>query len=151
MILEAAVDPGDGTFASLTDMQRLKTTYNICLIDRCALFWIEPLLYKVVVLDLDTQVISFTYALKSKSAEFLSRCVELSGYSKIVRALIASTMPTSSLLYVAWRAWHCQGINFECFARFRLLRQFGTSYLSSLGRLSQTGVCTTLIFDRFTS
>lgn len=75
MILEAAVDPGDGTFASLTDKQRLKTTYNLCLVDRCALCWIEPLLYKVVVLDLDTQAISFTYALKNKSAEFLSRCV----------------------------------------------------------------------------
>lgn len=75
IILEAAAEPEDGTVASLSDKDLLRTLYAICLVDKCTAGWIEPLLYRAVVLESENQVISFSYALKCKSSEFLSRSV----------------------------------------------------------------------------
>lgn len=72
VILEAAADPGDGTFSSLSDKRQLKYVLDLCLLDKRAACWVEPLLYKSVVLETENQVISFSYALKRKSPEFLA-------------------------------------------------------------------------------
>lgn len=72
IILEAAADPGEGTFSSLSDKRQLKYVLDLCLLDKRAACWVEPLLYKAVVLETENQVISFSYALKCKSPEFLA-------------------------------------------------------------------------------
>lgn len=75
VILEAAVEPEGNTFASLADNKRLSVAYNLCLVNKCATSWIEPLLYAMVSLESQRQVNSFSYTLKNKSPDFLSQRV----------------------------------------------------------------------------
>lgn len=75
IILEAAVEPEDNTFASLADNGRLSLAYNLCLVNKRTARWIEPLLYAMVSLGSERQVNSFSYTLKNKSPNFLSRRV----------------------------------------------------------------------------
>lgn len=75
VILEAAVEPEGNTFASLADNRRLSVAYNLCLVNKCATSWIEPLLYAMVSLESERQVNSFSYTLKNKSPDFLSQRV----------------------------------------------------------------------------
>lgn len=75
VILEVAVEPEDNTFASLADNGRLSVAYNLCLVNKCAAKWIDPLLYAMVSLGSERQVYSFSYTLKNKNQDFLSQRV----------------------------------------------------------------------------
>lgn len=75
IILEAAVEPENNTFASLADNGRLSVAYNLCLVNKYTARWIAPLLYTMVSLESERQVNSFSYTLKNKSPDFLSQRV----------------------------------------------------------------------------
>lgn len=75
MILEIDTDPGDEISIALANKTRLDTAYNLCLVNKTVSGWIEPLLYKMVLLESDRDIMAFGYALEEKREGFLSRHV----------------------------------------------------------------------------
>lgn len=73
LVFEASVTPG---LRAADEQQRQRTAYVYCFISKDVRDWVEPLLYKGVVLDSRKQVMSFFRATKNKPMQFLAHAVK---------------------------------------------------------------------------